>query len=493
MTGSDLADFLVGVPTTSQVAFGDAERNFRGFSSAAFFSDDYRFGPSLSLKFGVRWEYEAPFTETHGRLANLDVAPGFRAVSPIVASDPIGPLTGRQSPASLVEPDTHGVQPRLAIAWRPILGSSVLVRAGYGLYRNSGQYLPLAQALSQQPPLVHVANGLNSADTPLTLANGFIASPTITPTTYAVDPDLRASDAHVWQASVQRDLPSALTVFATYTVTKGSHLLQQFLPNTFAPGADNPCPGCPSGFVYLTSNGSSFRHAALIQIRRRLHNGLAFSAQYSLANATDDAATLGGTTGTSAQNWLDLDAERAPSNDDRRRQFGGQVQYTSGVGATGAGLRDRVLAALFGGWTITSRVLIGSGLPLTPLYSSVLPGTATNGTVRASLSRAPVDDIPAGHYLNPLAYTIPPVGQWGDAGRNSIRGPRQFTLDAGLTRSFPVTERSSVEWRLDVTNILNRVTYNGVNTTVNSPQFGLPTSINDMRKLQTNLRLRLRF
>jgi hypothetical protein len=47
-----------------------------------------------------------------------------------------------------------------------------------------------------------------------------------------------------------------------------------------------------------------------------------------------------------------------------------------------------------------------------------------------------------------------------------------------------------MDWRVDATNILNRVTYNNVNTTVNSPQFGLPVSTNDMRKIQTNLRIR---
>jgi hypothetical protein len=51
-------------------------------------------------------------------------------------------------------------------------------------------------------------------------------------------------------------------------------------------------------------------------------------------------------------------------------------------------------------------------------------------------------------------------------------------------------ERVIVEWRLDVTNVLNRVTYAAINTLVGSPQFGLPTLANPMRKAQTSLRLR---
>ena len=55
-------------------------------------------------------------------------------------------------------------------------------------------------------------------------------------------------------------------------------------------GAVNPCPACPAGFVYLTSNGSSTRHAGQVLLRRRLRGGLTASAQYTLAKATDDAA-----------------------------------------------------------------------------------------------------------------------------------------------------------------------------------------------------------
>ena len=69
--------------------------------------------------------------------------------------------------------------------------------------------------------------------------------------------------------------------------------MQEFLPNTYPAGAVNPCPACPLGFVYLTSNGSSMRHAGQFQLRRRLRNGLTATLQYTLAKATDDAAAFG--------------------------------------------------------------------------------------------------------------------------------------------------------------------------------------------------------
>ena len=89
-----------------------------------------------------------------------------------------------------------------------------------------------------------------------------------------------------------------------------------------------------------------------------------------------------------------------------------------------------------------------------------------------------------------MAYAAPAAGQWGNAGRNSIPGPRQFSLDAGIGRTFLWGDRLNLDWRMNATNVLNRVTYAAVNTFVGSPQFGLPTVANPMRKVQTTLRLR---
>ena len=72
--------------------------------------------------------------------------------------------------------------------------------------------------------------------------------------------------------------------------------------------------------------------------RRRLRAGLTATGTYTLAKATDNAATFFGTSGTPAQNWLDLDAEHGPSNDDQRHQLTAQVQYTTGVGVLGGGM-----------------------------------------------------------------------------------------------------------------------------------------------------------
>ena len=81
-------------------------------------------------------------------------------------------------------------------------------------------------------------------------------------------------------------------------------------------------------------------------------------------------------------------------------------------------------------------------------------------------------------------------GQWGNAGRDSITGPAQFSLNASNGRTFRMGGRLAADWRMDATNVLNTVTYTSWNTTVTSPLFGLPNQANTMRKLQTTFRVR---
>lgn len=491
-TGSDLADFLLGVPHTSSIAYGNADKYFRAPAYDAYITDDWRVNPVLTLNAGMRWEYEAPVAERYRRLVNLDVAPGFVAVSPVVATDATGALTRASYPESLLRPDWSGLQPRLGLALRPVAGSSLVIRAGYGIYRNTSVYEPLALLLAQQPPLSTTFSVETSAARRLTLADGFIA-PTAIGNTFAVDPDFRVGYAHNWQVLLQRDLPASMSVTATYLGTKGRHLMQESLPNTVPLGATNPCPTCPEGFVYLTSNGHSTKHTGQLQLRRRLRNGLTATLQYALSKATDDAGAFTGVRldgAAIAQDWRDLDAELGPSNFDQRHLLTAQFQYTTGVGMRGGALLEGMRGKLFNGWTVTSQLAAGSGLPLTPVYLTSVGGTGVTGTIRPNVAGGSTAPVPDGFYADPAIYTAPTPGQWGTAGRNSIAGPRQFSFDAALGRSFLWGDRLTLDWRINASNVLNRVTYAAVNTIVGSPQFGLPTLANPMRKIQSSLRVR---
>ena len=487
--GSDVADFLVGIPDTSTIAFGNADKYLRQSVYDIYLNDDWRVNPQLTINAGVRWEYGSPVTETEQRLVNLDVATGFSAVKPVLASDPTGILTGQILPASLMHPDRSGVAPLIGLSWRPIPGSSMVVSAGYGINHDTSIYQSIALQMAQQAPLSTSSTAQNSAACPLTLANGFNVCTETTPQNFGVDPHYRVGYVQTWNLKVQRDLPGSLQMLATYLGNKGTHGAQQFLPNTVPPGGADTCPSCPQGFEYLTSNGNSTRQMGQLQLRRRLHNGFTASVSYTFSKSIDDDTSLGGqgaATQTSVvpiQNWLDPRGHRGLSTFDQRHLVNAMVQYTTGMGMGGGTLMSGWKGRVYKEWTFDTVIVAGSGLPQTPVVSSlVVPGT-NGGTVRPNVTGEPLYAAPPGLHLNPAAYAIPPAGQWGDARRDAITGPNQFSLNATMVRTFRLNPRFNLDLNFSATNVLNHVTFTGWWTNINSPQFGLPQTANPMRSL----------
>jgi hypothetical protein len=508
--GSDLADFLLGIPDTSAIAFGNADKYFRESLYSAYVTDDWRITPQLTMNAGMRWEYGAPITELLGRLVNLDISSGFTAAAPVVATNPVGPLTGQSYPSSLIRPDKHIFEPRLGIAWRPIAGSSLVIRAGYGVYSDTSVYQTLALGMAQQAPFSKSLSVQNSPVCPLTLAHPFQSCSATTQNTFAVDPNFRVGNSQNWQLIVQRDLPGSLQMTASYLGVKGTHGMQEFLPNTFPIGGVNPCPACPTGFVESVSNGNSTREAGQLQLRRRLHNGLTGTIQYTFSKSIDNDAVLGGpgsqatqqnsfgpaTPGSGqsalaiAQNWLDLRAERGPSTFDQRHLVSAQLQYTTGMGLVGGTLWTGWKARFLKGWTFLTQVNAGTGLPETPIFLAAVPGTGVTGSIRPDVTGASIHAAPAGLFLNPAAYSAPAPAQWGSAGRGSIAGPAVFNINESVGRSFLFENRYHLDFRLDSTNILNKVTFTSWNTVVNGAQFGLPAAANAMRNVLLTVNVR---
>lgn len=512
-TGSAFADFLIGVPDTSAIAFGNADKYLREPVYDAFFTDDWRILSVLTINAGMRWEYSAPITELHGRLANLDLNPGFTGGTPVLGNDPVGSVTGAHYPASLVRPDRLGIEPRIGISWRPIPASTIVIRGGYGIYRDTSVYQNIALQLAQQAPFSKSFTVQNSAACPLTLANGFNCA---SADTFAIDPSFHVGYAQTWQLSVQRDLPFALQMVATYFGVKGTHGAQQFYPNTNPIGAANPCPSCPAGFVYETSGGNSTRQAGQIQLRRRLKNGLTASLEYTYSKSIDDDAVLGGqgyvSSGTQsqnaaagassapsasiAQNWRDPRAERGLSTFDQRHLLNVSAQYTSGEGLGGGTLMSGWRGRLLKEWTLQTTLSAASGLPETPIYSVAIPGTGNTTAMRPSLTGAPIYVSNARAHLNAFAFQAPTLGQWGTAGRDSITGPNHFSLNSSLARTFRPHGKTYLDFAVSANNLLNHpdftswsAVWNNASLS-NAQQFGRPVSPNSMRKLQTTLRFR---
>jgi hypothetical protein len=147
--------------------------------------------------------------------------------------------------------------------------------------------------------------------------------------------------------------------------------------------------------------------------------------------------------------------------------------------------------ALLAGWTLSGTFSATSGTPLTAYVAGNLSNTAglaAFGTSRAEATGLPIEG--GGNlYFNPAAFTTPPPGQFGDAGRDTIPGLFQLGVNSSLNRAFRFGDsRRQIQLRISATNALNHVTITSVGTTVNSQTYGLPTAASGTRNVSVLLR-----
>ena len=479
-TGFDLASFLLGRPDTAALRYGNfGNLYFRTAAYDVYMTDDWRLSTKLSLNFGVRWDYQSPITELYNHMVNLAIAPVFGPVTPV--------LPGESGlPASLVKPDKNNVSPRVGFAWRPITKGSLVIRGGYGTYYNTSVYNNIANSMAQQGQFAtsfNVATSSLPLSLPMARVFSYIEGQNPLTETYAIDPNYRIGYAQMWQLAVQQDLGHSLVGTLTYNGTKGTHLDQKLLPNTAASGGTPN--GNPSGYTYEESNGNSIYHGVSAQLQRRSRSGLLASVIYTHSRAIDNAVQV--------QDYNDASADRALSSTSRPNVVNLNWQYSTAVGRGGGMLVQGWKGALLKDWTITNSISTGSGMPLTPVVGGVrstTTGTGITNNLRAEATGLSVNAAAPGQPFNYGAFTLPTSGQWGNAGRDTITGPTQFSLNGSLGRTFRVTERRSVDLRLDATNALNHVTFSSFNTTIGSNNKGLLSNPSAMRSMTATLRFR---
>jgi hypothetical protein len=116
----------------------------------------------------------------------------------------------------------------------------------------------------------------------------------------------------------------------------------------------------------------------------------------------------------------------------------------------------------------------------------------TNGTTRADYNGEPIQlsNPSVAEWFNTAAFSPPPSGQFGTAGRNIIIGPGEVNFDMAITKDFPFRETKSFEVRLAATNVFNTPHFTTIDTNVVSPTFGRVMKVGNMRMLQILTRFR---
>jgi hypothetical protein len=92
-------------------------------------------------------------------------------------------------------------------------------------------------------------------------------------------------------------------------------------------------------------------------------------------------------------------------------------------------------------------------------------------------------------YFNPAAYVLPPLGSYGNSGRNTLIAPGTVNLDSSLFRMFPIREKMKLQFRAEFFNSLNNVNFAAPVANISTATVGSILSAGSPRILQFGLRL----
>jgi trimeric autotransporter adhesin len=501
-TGSSLGDFLLGLPQESSIDSADSKSYLRDNVFELYAQDDWRVRSNLTLNYGVRYEFFAPYTEKNNHLSVIATNPAgaFTSVTQVNAG------SGAGLPDSLVNPFRVAFAPRLGLALR--LPKQTVLRGGYGMNYTTGSYATFASIMALQPPFANLQTNVAADACPatgsgcLSIADGFPAPNALG--NYALDPHYRLPYVQVWNVDIQKTLPWGIVMNAGYNGSKGNNL-----DVTIAPRATASSPLTNPGkvlFNFEQATAFSRFNAGTLRVNKRLSNGIAVGANYQYSHSIDDASSVGGTSSVVAQNWQDLLAEEGNSSFDVRHKVSGNYLFELPFGKDKYWVTAGKWSHILEGFSVSGTFTFASGMSLTPSYQATVNDVArgTAGTERPN--RVPGVSLTAGggslrHWFNTAAFTAPTPDSFGNAfgsaSRNSIPGPGTVQNNMSLSKTMQLGETRSFEVRATANNVFNTVQYSGVDTTLftgleatrNNP-FGQVTSVGAMRSFQFAARFR---
>jgi hypothetical protein len=142
-----------------------------------------------------------------------------------------------------------------------------------------------------------------------------------------------------------------------------------------------------------------------------------------------------------------------------------------------------------GGWQLSGVTTIQSGLPFNVTILSDAAGVGTSSYQRPNILGPVYQSTNKLQYLNAAAFGVPSAGTFGNMGAFALTYPWFINWDASLQKAFPIGERVTANFRAELYDFPNHLSYTTVSTTVGSSNFGQVTAATDPRTLQLALRL----
>ena len=511
-TGNVVADALLGNFQNYTEGAQDQEWRARFWQHEFYAQDNWRVSKKLTLDLGVRYNIIAPLYSALNNFSTLDPARFDPARAPqVLASDgSIVPGTGSPTNGIVIfgqgfPEEAHGVipaadnpaaqalfaglprggvkteysdiGPRLGFAYDLFGDARTAIRGGFGIFYDRVR-TDFLSATAANPPF----------DQSATIFDGNIDNPTggtqraFPPNIAGIRSEMPTPRITSFNFGVQHQIMSGTILHANYVGTLGDNLTRTVNLNQLRAGtrlnppasttnvnALRPYPGY--GNITITENeDESSYHSLQLSLTRRLHAGIEFGANYTWSKTLD---TSSGT----PEDPYDIGRDYGLSSIHRKHNVNSHFIWQLPFFRNGG---NPVLRGVLGSWDLSGVVVYQSGAPFTVTAPVDAARIGTNST-RATLigdphlpgsERTPQQWFNTAAFLNPALMT---PGQFGTSGRNILIGPAFNRIDLSLGKQFGVGGRAKLQLRAEAFNVLNKVSFTGLNTTVRFDAAGNPT------------------
>lgn len=443
----------------------------RAWQDGLYIRDRWNVTPSLTLSYGVRWEYFPMVSRTDQGIGLYNSATNNVEICG----------TGLVPANCNVRISKKEFSPRLGIAYR--FANNLVIRAGYGITNDpyslgrpfKYNYPTLTIATYDPPNSYQWYTTLQQGIPPTPIPNigsGVIPLPSAFQTTTVDLNNFKRGYIQSWNFTLQKELRYGFVAQAAYVATRATDQLGPLDINA------GQIPGLGSagqplkqlfGRTAVTTQyqplGTNQYNGLQSKLERRFAQGVQVSASYTWSKAVGVTANDDATPRVNALPYYYLN--RTVLNFDRTQNLSisGVVELPFGKGKRWVS-QNRVGSAILGGWRVNTLLSFMTGLPfsVTASGSSLnMPGNNTQRADQVTAKPAILGGIgSSSSYFDPFAFKPITTARFGNAGFNSMRGPGVADMDMGIFREFAVKERIKIQFRAEAFNATN------------TPHFALP-------------------
>jgi len=504
-TGVAPADFVLGWANSSRRQL-DASGPYHLLSNySAFFQDDFKVTPSLTLNLGLRYELMKPPREKFGGWAMFIppvgkvVVAGTGALTQAefdqrITSTGLAGYVVKASevglPPTITKTDWTNLAPRAGFAWRIFGSTKAVLRGGYGIFYGTSSLYRMDDYADTFPfSITETFSRVSSDPTILTLSNPFpavrLGFSGVTSSYGQETSEPQSQYLQSWNLTVERELRGTV-VEAAYAGSKGTHLQRRYDANQAGRSYEerNTRPYPFFGSINVISDGSnSIYSSGQLTVRRRFSKQLFVRGSYTYAKSIDESSNTGGTIQynfSSAQDARNLKLERGRSDFDIGHSFAGSFIWTPQYSRHWLA-RD---------WQLSGTSTIYTGPPFTPRVANVTY-SAGEATRPDRIAKGAVDEPGPDLWFDRYAFPVVPTGSYrfGNSGRNILDGPGAIVINMSLSRRIRFDERRSLQFRLESFNLPNHPNFNLPENNVNVLAAGTINRAKNNRNLQLGARM----